>query len=104
LFEYLGARYGERVKVQDAARLCAMSNSYFMDFFKRVTGQSFLAYLNHFRIAKAESLLVSTEKSIADISQEISFCDQGHFAKAFRKSVGMTPLDYRHQFGNSTHP
>ena len=101
LFEYLEAHYGERIKVQDAARLCALSNSHFMAFFKRVTGQSFLAYLNHFRIAKAEVLLVSTDKSIAEVGQEVSFCDQGHFGKAFRKSVGMTPLAYKRRFGNA---
>jgi AraC-like DNA-binding protein len=104
LFECLEAHYGQRIKVQDAARLCAMSNSHFMAFFRRVTGQSFLAYLNRFRIAKAGGLLVSTDKPIAEISQEVSFSDQSHFGKAFRESVGMTPLAYRHRFGNASKP
>jgi AraC-like DNA-binding protein/mannose-6-phosphate isomerase-like protein (cupin superfamily) len=104
LFEYLEAHYGQRTKVLDAARLCAMSNSHFMAFFRRVTGQSFLAYLNHFRITKAEGLLVSTEKSVAEVGQEVSFCDQAHFGKAFRKFVGMTPLAYRRCFGEAGKP
>jgi len=87
--------------VEDAARICATSNSHFMYFFKRATGQSFLAYLNHFRIAKAQSLLALTDQSISEISQAIGFCDQSHFGVAFRKLVGMTPLSYRRCFGQA---
>jgi AraC-like DNA-binding protein/mannose-6-phosphate isomerase-like protein (cupin superfamily) len=104
LFGYLEAHYGQRIKVLDAARLCAMSSSHFMAFFRRVTGQSFLAYLNHFRIAKAEGLLVSTDKSVAEVGQEVSFCDQSHFGKAFRKFVGVTPLAYRRCFSKAGKP
>jgi AraC-like DNA-binding protein/mannose-6-phosphate isomerase-like protein (cupin superfamily) len=98
LFEYLEAHYDGPIRVEDAARICATSSSHFMYFFKRVTGQSFLAYLNHFRVAKAQALLGSTDKSISEISQEIGFCDQSHFGVVFRKLVGMTPLAYRRRF------
>ena len=93
--------YDEPIRIEDAARICATSNSHFMYFFKRVTGQSFLAYLNHFRIAKAQSLLALTDQSISEISQAIGFCDQSHFGVAFRKLVGMTPLSYRRSFGQA---
>ncbi len=102
LFEYLEKHYDERIRVEDAARICATSCSHFMYFFKQVTGQSFLAYLNQFRIAKARSLLTSTERPISEISQEVGFCDQSHFGVAFRKLVGMTPLAYRRRFHEAT--
>jgi AraC-like DNA-binding protein len=99
LFDHLEEHYCEVIRVEDAARICATSNSHFMYFFKRVTGQSFLTYLNRFRIAKAQSLLASTEKSISEISQETGFCDQSHFGVVFRKLVGVTPLAYRRRIG-----
>jgi len=99
VFEYLEEHYDQPIRVEDAARVCATSTSHFMYFFKRVTGQSFLAYLNNFRIAKAQSLLASTDKSISEISQAIGFCDQSHFGVVFRRLVGMTPLAYRRRFG-----
>ncbi len=97
LFDGLERGYGEPIRVEDAARLCAMSTSHFMSFFKRVTGQTFVAYLNSFRIAKAQTLLATTEKSISEISQETGFCGQSYFGKIFHKHVGMTPLAYRHR-------
>lgn len=102
LFQYLGHHYGDPIQVQDAARICGMSESHFMNFFRHTTGQPFMAYLNHCRIERAQALLVSTDKPIADISQEMAFCDQSYFGTVFRKLVGMTPAAYRRQFRNAS--
>jgi AraC-like DNA-binding protein/mannose-6-phosphate isomerase-like protein (cupin superfamily) len=98
LFEFLEAHYSEPIAVHNAAQIVRLSRSHFMRFFKQVTGQSFTAYLNHFRIAKAGELLAKTDKSIAEVSLEVGFCDQSHFGFVFRKLTHMTPLQYRHQF------
>ncbi len=101
LFDYLEHHYNEPIRVADAARLCALSPSHLMYFFRKATGQSFLGYLNRFRIAKAQALLVWTELSLAEVSQAAGFCDQSHFGQVFRKLVGMTPLSYKRRFGRS---
>ena len=98
LFDHLEKHYGEPLQVQGAARICAMSESHFMSFFKRSTGQSFMAYLNHRRIERAQALLVTSERSMSDISQETGFCDQSYFGTVFRRLVGMTPAAYRLKF------
>lgn len=95
LFQFLERHYGHQISVGDAARVCAMSGSYFMRFFKTVTGESFLTYLNNFRIAKAQTLLATTEEAIGDISNRVAFCSQSYFGKVFLERVGMTPLAYR---------
>jgi YesN/AraC family two-component response regulator len=66
-----------------------------MNLFKQVTGQSFVAYLNGFRVKKAQDLLVNTNKSIAEISLEVGFCNQSYFTVVFRQIVGETPLAFR---------
>jgi AraC-like DNA-binding protein len=98
VFQYIEQNYCEVIRVRDAARLCGISNSYLMGFFKQTTGQSFLSYVTHFRIAKAQALLATTDLSISEIGQEVGFCDQSHFGLAFRKLLGTTPLAFRHQF------
>ena len=100
LFDYVGKHYDKPIQVQEAARICGMSESHFMNFFKRTTGQSFLAYLNHCRIERAQMLLVGTDKSVSDISQEMGFCDQSYFGTVFRRMVGMTPAAYRRRLRN----
>jgi AraC-like DNA-binding protein/mannose-6-phosphate isomerase-like protein (cupin superfamily) len=95
LFDYIDRNYGERISVAAAAACVNMSRSHFTRFFRQVTAESFASFLNRFRIAKGQALLVSTEKSIAEVSREVGFCDQSHFGAVFRKLVHMTPLDYR---------
>jgi AraC-like DNA-binding protein len=101
LFDYLERHYSEPLRVADAAHVCGMSSSHLMYFFRQATGQSFLAYLNRFRIAKAQSLMISTDLPLTEVSQAAGYCDQSHFGQVFRKLVGMTPLTYRRRFAKS---
>lgn len=98
LFKYLGENCGNALQVQDAARICGMSESHFMSFFKQVTGLSFTKYLNHYRVERAQALLAHTDVPMACISQEVGFCDQSYFGTVFRKVLGMTPAIYRRRF------
>jgi AraC family transcriptional activator of pobA len=95
VFELLENRFHEIISIEDAADAVRMSKSHFRRFFKQVTGESFITYVNHFRIAKAQHLLASTDKSILEISQDVGFCDQSYFGLAFRRLVHVTPLQYR---------
>jgi len=101
LFEFLDRHYSQAIGVTDAARLLNLSMPHFMRLFKRATGQSFVSYLNRFRIAKAQAMLASSNKPLAQISQETGFCDQSYFGYVFRKVAHMTPMTYRRRFGNS---
>jgi len=98
LFHFIGRNCGHVVHVGDAARICGLSESYFMTFFRQVTGLSFVEYFKRYRIGRAQALLANTDDSMASISQEMGFCDQSHFGAVFRNAVGLTPLTYRRKF------
>ena len=95
LFEFIDNNYSDPIPVEQAALVVRMSKSSFMRFFKQVTGQPFVSYLNHFRIAKAEVLITTTDKTIAEVSQEVGFCDQSYFGLVFRSVMGVSPRDYK---------
>jgi AraC-like DNA-binding protein len=95
LFNHLDRHFSEPIALEDAASIVNMSQSHFLHFFKQVTGQSFVNYLNQFRVARAQALLAATEKSIAEVSQEVGFCDQSYFGQVFRKFLHMTPREYK---------
>lgn len=101
LFDFLEANYKEPVSVAAAAKVLNLSESHFMRLFKQVTGQSFVGYLNHFRVAKAEHLLATTDLSVAEVSQAVGFCDQSYFGLVFRSLVQVTPLQYKRQCRHS---
>lgn len=95
LSAYLDAHYGEEITVERASSLLHMSPSYFMRFFRKTTGQSFHTHLSRLRIAKTKSILLWTNRPVADIGWQSGFKSPSHFTAAFRKIVGMTPSAYR---------
>lgn len=102
LFEFLETHYMRTIAVQDAAEVLHISKPHFMRLFKQVTGQSFISYLNHFRIAKAQAVLASSNTPISQVCQEVGFCDQSYFGSVFRKIVHTTPMAYKRHHGSST--
>lgn len=102
LFAFLENHFGEPVSVTTAAEIVNMSESHFMRFFKQVTGQSFINYLNHFRVARAEHLLTTTDLSISEVSHAVGFCDQSYFGLVFRRFAKVTPAQYRRLYSPST--
>ncbi|AXC13886.1 Transcriptional regulator, AraC family [Acidisarcina polymorpha] len=97
LFQLLEKRYSEPVSPNDAARVMHMSPSNFRRTFKQVTGQSFVSYLNNFRVAKAQELLASSDMPISEVGLETGFCDQSYFGMIFRRLTQATPRQYRRQ-------
>ncbi|MBR0215617.1 MAG: helix-turn-helix transcriptional regulator [Clostridia bacterium] len=44
---------------------------------------------------EAARLLAFTDKSLISISDYLGFSSQSHFARVFKKYIGMTPSEYR---------
>jgi AraC-like DNA-binding protein/mannose-6-phosphate isomerase-like protein (cupin superfamily) len=99
VFDAVEADIASPPDVAAAARLMGMSLSSFMHFFKDATGQSFVRYVNDFRIARAQLLLARSDRSIAQITDDLGFCDQSYFGLLFRRRFGMTPTQYRKASG-----
>lgn len=101
LFQFIDQHSDRSLRAAEAARLCGMSHAQFVRSFTKITGQSLGDYLKHFRVAKAQSLLSTTDTTIAEISGLLGFCSQSHFGLVFRRLAGITPLKYRRRYGKN---
>lgn len=63
--------------------------------FSKQMGMGIIAYRNHLRIEKAKLLLLTTEKSMEAISDEIGFSDKYYFSKFFKRIVGVSPTHFK---------
>ncbi len=79
----------------DLAGSVGLSRSRFFEQFHRVTGISPRLYANAIWLEHAIEVLLSGERSIADVSDRLGFATQSHFCRFFREKVGMPPRDYR---------
>lgn len=66
--------------------------------FKLVTGITPIEYLQQTRIEAAKKLLEQTGKQMTEIIYDSGYNDAKAFRKVFKKSVGMTPSQYREKF------
>jgi ligand-binding sensor protein len=80
---------------KDMSKICRLSPSYFSKVFANSQGQSYSSYLTALKITWSKDLLENTDQSIAQISENLGFSDEGYFIKKFKKAEGLTPLVYR---------
>lgn len=85
------------VTLQEMAAMSGVSVSYFCMLFKRATGMTFLDYLTGLRIEQACLLLRNSCDNITTICYQVGFSDYSHFSRKFKRSMGITPSEYRQQ-------
>ena len=83
------------ISLGEIADFVGLSKYYFAREFKKVTGYTFVSYLNVVRCEKAKLLLTETTRSIGDVSAECGFSDQSYFTRVFKKHVGVLPAEFR---------
>ena len=69
--------------------------SYFRRMFKNFTGISPRQYCLQLKIMRAKELLLTTDKSVKEISYELGFDSLHYFSRLFKKKTGSSPTDFR---------
>ena len=92
---YMKVHFKEPINLEFIAEKCGLSTSYFSRKFKEQTGTNYIEVLTDIRIREAQKLLGTTDMSIAEIIEEVGYCDDKHFRKLFFKITGMKPMEYR---------
>ena len=85
----------EMVTMNEMARLCHLSPSYFSRLFRREMGENFINYVNRIKVQWAKERLRSSNDSVVQIAQELGYMDSSYFISVFKKFEGTTPLAYR---------
>lgn len=77
------------------ASFCGMSPAHFSTVFKQNLEECFIKYLTNFRIDKAKTLLKTTNLRSSEIAFKVGYRDAHYFSFAFKKNVGITPIEFR---------
>lgn len=75
----------------------SLSANYFGDLIKKECGKSAQEYIQSYIIETAKERLCDTSKSVSEVAYGMGFQYPQHFSRMFKKSVGVTPNEYRRQ-------
>ena len=96
--DYIDRHYMEPITLQSMGEALRISPYYLSHVFKQMSGYSPVQYLLRRRIGEAQTLLITTELSVARIAEMVGYDSQSYFNLQFTKKVGMPPSRYRHNY------
>lgn len=92
---YINDNYNKNMYISQLATIESLSLSRYNALFRQVTGMSPSDYIKQLRLAAACELLLSTDMAINLVGEAVGYPNQCFFSKIFKKSLGVTPTEYR---------
>ena len=92
---HITRHYEKETDLNFLAGLCSLSVSHFIRTFYQYTGYTPHEFLLLFRIRQAKQLLLTTSKSVEEISELCGFNSASHFARAFKSQEHISPSQFR---------
>ena len=93
--KYIFNNYNNNITLQDIAKKEFLSPDYLSHDFKNATGYSFTDLLNLTRVEEAMKLLLDSNMSLTEISEEVGFSHTRYLNKHFKNYYHLTPLQFR---------
>lgn len=67
--------------------------------FKKEIGRTIFEEIRRLKVEQVAKMLATTQLPISDIAMDLGFPGIDHISRTFRKVKGMSPLEYRKQYG-----
>ncbi|MDQ0256735.1 two-component system response regulator YesN [Evansella vedderi] len=93
--QYVENNVDQKITLEGVSQHLYLNPSYFSRLFKKETGESFIEYVNRFKMDKAIQHLTKSNATIEDIAVKLGYDSTSYFIKIFKKYYHMTPVKYR---------
>jgi AraC family transcriptional regulator len=97
MLEYIAANNHLDLRLDDLAEVAEMSRFHFARLFHLGMGITPHRYLTDQRLQEAKALLRLETRTVAEVATEIGFANAGHFSRAFRRHIGVSPTEWKRQ-------
>lgn len=94
LLDWTEANLTRRITLQDATELTHFAKGYFCNRFKKLTGVSYIQYVNLLRLERSRRLLADGG-TVETAAQSCGIACVPYFVQLFKRHYGVTPARYR---------
>ncbi|MDO9415554.1 AraC family transcriptional regulator [Pararhizobium sp.] len=95
VLQHLHQQYSRVIKMDELAKLAALSKSGLHRMFVKHTNATVSGYVTRLRVGEACARLSASDEPLAQIASEVGFANSPIFNRQFRKLRGMSPKEYR---------
>lgn len=92
--QYVRDHYDEEISLTEIAENLYVNRNYLSQLFKKVTGETFVTYLNKFRIEKAKEKMRERHYLISEISEMVGYQNSTYFSQVFKSITGKSPSEF----------
>ena len=92
---YIDLHFKESLTLEQLSEEAHINKYYLSHAFKKEYGISPIKYMISRRIDESQYLLAETDLSVSQIAQLLGFSSLSFFSQAFRKSQGISPMEFR---------
>ena len=95
--EYIRSHFQEDLTVAKLAQYVGLNRSYLTTVFQNTINMSPQQYLMRFRMEWAAKMLCEDKLTVGEIARSCGYPDPLTFSKAFKRTLGVTPTQYRRE-------
>jgi AraC-like DNA-binding protein len=99
VLSHIENHYDSPLTVDGLCEVAGMSESSLVRTFHSVVGRPPMDHVISVRVAKAAELLATSDIRITDVAFRCGFADSNYFSRQFRKTLNMSPREYRRREG-----
>ena len=95
IYNFIRENFKRSITLSEVAEQANLTVPSFARYFKKLTGKTFIQFVNEYRLVHASKLLAEMPTSITDVCFESGFNNFSHFNKSFKQYTGKSPSEYR---------
>lgn len=92
---YIKLNVSSPLRISELASFTNFNGEYLARRFRKEAGMSIPHYVTREKIRAAKRMLLSTDRSLVEISGALAFSSQSYFQNVFKKFTGITPREFR---------
>ncbi|MBO9732869.1 MAG: helix-turn-helix domain-containing protein [Chitinophaga sp.] len=99
--EFIEQNFMEKITVEQLSTMFAVGRRSLERRFKKATSNTVSEYIQRVKVEVAKKGFESSRKNINEVMWEVGYSDTKAFRTIFKKTTGLSPLEYRNKYNKS---
>jgi len=100
IYAFVDENYHRKINIDEIASKCNLGKEAFCRYFKKATGNTFVGFLNQYKISQAKRLLLAG-KNVGETCFECGFESLSYFNRTFKKVTNENPSEFKRKLASN---